>query len=161
MPQLNLFPFVDRIPLVPGIMVRGPQSGVLVADDPSSFTENCVVRAIGSGVVGGVMGFVFGAMFSGYGSLQPLDPTIHSGYSSKMPTSRPPIGVSGGRPATVMMAPPALPLPGALPFSHLETPSQPIWKVLKDGLVDVSARLMPTPFILLFRYLLTHVNHSR
>lgn len=134
----NPFPFDERIPLVPDILVRGPQAGELIEPaDPMQWTESCVVRALGSSVAGGVMGFAFGALFSGYGSLQPMD---HGEFPPRMAVSRPPIGISGGRPATLApptLLPPYIPLPGALPYSHYEAPSQPLMAAFKDGLKDV------------------------
>ncbi len=134
----NPFPFDERIPLVPDILVRGPQAGELIEPvDPMQWTESCVVRALGSSIAGGVMGFAFGALFSGYGSLQPLD---HGEFPPRMAVTRPPIGITGGRPATLAppsLLPPYIPLPGALPYSHYEPPSQPLMAAFKDGIKDV------------------------
>ena len=63
-------PFVPRLLLAPG----APE--LAVPPDPLAFTENCLVRAAGAVVIGGVLGFGMGALFSGYGALAPYDPAL-------------------------------------------------------------------------------------
>ncbi|GBG28415.1 Mitochondrial import inner membrane translocase subunit TIM22 [Hondaea fermentalgiana] len=41
------------------------------SQDPTIFTEACVVRAVGSGAVGGLMGAAMGLVLGGYGSIAP------------------------------------------------------------------------------------------
>jgi hypothetical protein len=72
------------------------------------------------------MGFMFGAVFSGYGSLQPLDPSMHA-------AARVAPGASGAVPA-------AAALPGGLPYSHLDPPKIPLLQAVKEGLIDVRFR---------------------
>mmetsp|Transcript_1605 Transcript_1605/g.3732 ORF Transcript_1605/g.3732 Transcript_1605/m.3732 type:complete len:204 (-) Transcript_1605:649-1260(-) len=60
---------------------EGGLSGALAANlnrqlmmqnqDPMVFTEACVVRAVGSGLVGGLMGAAMGLVLGGYGSIAP------------------------------------------------------------------------------------------
>ena len=59
------------MPLVPRVL-RGLDLDE--PGDPLAFTEWCALRAVGAVVVGGVLGFGMGALFSGYGSLAPYDP---------------------------------------------------------------------------------------
>ena len=118
------FPFSSRSPLVPDILVSGPAAGEIVEPpDPWAFTESCLLRGFGAGLAGGAMGFMFGAVFSGYGSLQPLDPSMHA-------AARVAPGASGTAPA-------AAALPGGLPYSHLEPPKIPLLQAVKEGLIDV------------------------
>jgi len=77
-------------PITPLLNPRAPFSSTLVplipealageeaveSRDPLAFTENCLLRALGAVVVGGVLGFGIGALFSGYGALAPYDPAL-------------------------------------------------------------------------------------
>jgi hypothetical protein len=77
-------------PITPILNPRAPFSSTLVplipealageeaveSRDPLAFTENCLLRALGAVVVGGVLGFGIGALFSGYGALAPYDPAL-------------------------------------------------------------------------------------
>ena len=68
-----LFGAASAVPLVPRVL-RG-----LDLDeprDPLAFTEWCALRGAGAVVVGGVLGFGMGALFSGYGALAPYDPAL-------------------------------------------------------------------------------------
>lgn len=59
------------------------------------------------------MGFFFGAVFSGYGSLQPHDPSLRNWAAQ-------PAGAAG-----------------AAPYAYQEPPKVPLLRALKEGLVEV------------------------
>lgn len=61
------------VPLIPEALA-GEEA--VESRDPLAFTENCLLRALGAVVVGGVLGFGIGALFSGYGALAPYDPAL-------------------------------------------------------------------------------------
>jgi hypothetical protein len=61
------------VPLIPEALA-GEEA--VESRDPLAFTENCLLRAFGAVVVGGVLGFGIGALFSGYGALAPYDPAL-------------------------------------------------------------------------------------
>jgi hypothetical protein len=61
------------VPLIPEALA-GEEA--VESRDPLAFTENCFLRAFGAVVVGGVLGFGIGALFSGYGALAPYDPAL-------------------------------------------------------------------------------------
>jgi len=144
------FPYDARSPLVPDVLARGPQSGDLVEPpDPWAFTESCLLRSAGSGLAGGAMGFFFGAVFSGYGSLQPTDPALRdwqaTAAAQQQAAAARAAGGAGAVPAGAAphlpLAMPGLPsapaLPGALPYSHFDAPKIPLLRALKEGLVEV------------------------
>ena len=148
------FPYDARSPLVPDVLVRGPQSGDLVEPpDPWAFTESCLLRSAGSGLAGGAMGFFFGAVFSGYGSLQPADPALRDWQATaaaqqQAAAARAAGGAGAGAGAVSAGAAPHLPLampgppsapalPGALPYSHLDAPKVPLLRALTEGLLEV------------------------
>jgi hypothetical protein len=145
---IDAFPFSDRSPLVPDIMVYGSQAGdVLEPADPWAFMESCVTRSIGSGIAGGAMGFFFGAVFSGYGSLQPYDPALRDMQATAAAQQAAKAGTAGAGagagsaaalPLTMPAGTAAAPaLPGALPYSHFDAPKVPLLRALAEGLRDV------------------------
>jgi hypothetical protein len=170
MPHSQPFPYDTRSPLVPDILVHGPQSGDLVEPpDPWAFTESCILRSAGSGLAGGAMGFFFGAVFSGYGSLQPHDPALRDWQATAAAQQQAAAaraaggaGAAGGAAGATphlplaMPGPPAAPmLPGALPYSYLDPPKVPLLRALKEGLVEVRAAAGRRA-----RALATHSNDS-
>ena len=119
--------FPATLPLVPRILVSGPGAGEIYNPaDFWAFTESCVVRGLGAGVAGGLMGLFFGAVFSTYGSLAPHDPALRDWQAAA--AARGGALNTGGSAAT--------PLPGALPFPT-EPPKVPLLRALKEGLVEV------------------------
>ena len=125
-PPLLLFPPAPLGLVLPALAAEDLHEG----GDPLSFTENCVVRACGAVVVGGVMGFGIGALFSGYGAMAPYDPALrdwqltqeHLRQQQVAAAAAAAKGASAGAPGTASMSALAAAAPGALPvIAHAAT----------------------------------------
>jgi hypothetical protein len=159
------FPFsVEALPIVPTV-IRGHE--LPDQRDAFAFLEWCPVRGTGAVFAGGVMGFMFGAVFAGYSSLAPYDPALRDWQlqqariaaaeaAAKAPTGtaasaaiKPsPFGVVSPSPFAPTLIPgvtaPHLPRSAASLSSGLslppEPPSAPFVVQVREGLAQMKER---------------------